>query len=121
MLIIFCLELAPQIIDKLVNKEHLNFKGLEEIISIVSSMNLGLPSWAQDPDLMINNNSLKITPVTRPLIESSIIPYPQCMAGFISLEGSFSIIEDKYISLSFRVSQHSKDEELLKSFVNYFG
>jgi hypothetical protein len=43
------------------------------------------------------------------------------MAGFISGEGSFSIIEDKYISLSFRVSQHSKDEELLKSFVNYFG
>jgi|HigsolmetaGSP11D_1036233.scaffolds.fasta_scaffold06369_2 hypothetical protein len=57
------------------------------------------------------------------------------MAGFISGEGSFSRIpraplrqlrvagglEDKYISLSFRVYQHSKDEELLKSFVNYFG
>lgn len=36
--------LFKQIIDKLVNKEHLNLKGLEEIISIVSSMNLGLPT-----------------------------------------------------------------------------
>lgn len=43
------------------------------------------------------------------------------MAGFISGEGSFSIVSDKSISLSFRVSQHNKDEELLKSFVDYFG
>jgi hypothetical protein len=46
--------------------------------------------------------------------------------GFASGEGSFSIstsiqAENKSVSLSFRVSQHIKDEELLKSFVNYFG
>jgi len=48
------------------------------------------------------------------------------MAGFVSGEGSFSIntsiqAENKSVSLSFRVYQHIKDEELLKSFVNYFG
>lgn len=43
------------------------------------------------------------------------------MAGFISGEGSFSIVGNKSFSLSFRVSQHHKDEELLNSFVDYFG
>jgi len=33
----------------------------------------------------------------------------------------FSILESKSISLSFRVSQHHRDIELLKSFVNFFG
>lgn len=36
--------LFKQITDKLVNKEHLTFTGLNEIINISASMNLGLPS-----------------------------------------------------------------------------
>lgn len=50
------------------------------------------------------------------------------MAGFISGEGCFSVHTTKsdngkqnLVSLSFRVSQHIRDEELLKSFVNFFG
>lgn len=75
-------------------------------------MNLGLPSWISDPTLNINNNSFSIKPVTRPFIQSSIIPDPYWVAGFILGEGSFSILGDKSISLSFRVFPHNKDEEL---------
>lgn len=103
------------------DKQHLTFIGLNKIINICVSMNLGLPSWIRDSDLIIDNISFNIIPVTRPLIKSSVIPHPEWMAGFISGEGSFSVVDDKTISLSFRVSQHNKDEELLKSFVNYFG
>lgn len=82
-------------------------------------MNLGLSS-------SIKNNFPHIIPVVRPLIENMVVPHPEWMVGFISGEGSFTIHaalqpEDKSVSLSFRVSQHSKDEQLLKSFVDFFG
>ena len=82
-------------------------------------MNLGLSSTNK-------NNFANTIPVVRPLVEKMAVPHPQWMAGFVSGEGSFSIntsiqAENKSVSLSFRVSQHIKDEELLKSFVNYFG
>lgn len=41
------------------------------------------------------------------------------MGGFVSGEGSFSIVGDKYLSLTFIVSQHNKDEQLLN--VDFFG
>lgn len=82
-------------------------------------MNLGLSSTNK-------KNFANTIPVVRPLVENMAVPHPQWMAGFASGEGSFSIntsiqAENKSVSLSFRVSQHIKDEELLKSFVNYFG
>jgi len=49
------------------------------------------------------------------------VPHPEWMAGFVSGEGSFSVLADKSVSLSFRISQHTKDQQLLKSFVDYFG
>ena len=71
-------------------------------------MNLGLSS-------SIKNNFSHIIPVVRPLIENMVVPHPEGMAGFVSGEGSFTIhaalgSEDKSVSLSLRVSQHSKDE-----------
>lgn len=77
-------------------------------------MNLGLSS-------SVKNNFPHIIPVVRPLIENMVVPHPDWMAGFVSGEGSFSVVGDKFISLSFRVSQHNKDEQLLKSFVDFFG
>nr|YP_010044467.1 NADH dehydrogenase subunit 2 [Tolypocladium guangdongense]QPF24412.1 NADH dehydrogenase subunit 2 [Tolypocladium guangdongense] len=111
-------ELFKLIINKLNNQEHLASEGLQEIISICASMNLGLSS-------SVKNSFPNIIPVVRPLIENMVVPHPEWMAGFVSGEGSFSIhtasqLEDKSVSLSFRVSQHSKDEQLLKSFVDYF-
>lgn len=44
------------------------------------------------------------------------VAHPEWMAGFILGEGSFSILGNDSISLSFRVAQHHKDMELFKSF-----
>lgn len=50
------------------------------------------------------------------------------MAGFVSGEGCFLIQMAKYgkdkldgVSLSFKVSQHLRDELLLRSFISFFG
>ena len=60
------------IIDK---GEHLSRSGFEEIISIRSSLNLGLPENLREqyPDIIPSN---------RPLVENSEIPHPQWIAGF---------------------------------------
>lgn len=104
-------ELFKLIVNKLNNKEHL--AGLDEIVNICASMNLGLP-------LAVKNDFPNFKPIERPLIENMEVPHPEWMAGFISGEGSFSILGDDSISLSFRVAQHHKDMELFKSFVSFF-
>jgi hypothetical protein len=50
------------------------------------------------------------------------------MAGFVSGEGCFLVQMAKYgkgkldgVSLSFKVSQHLRDELLLRSFIYFFG
>lgn len=50
----------------------------------------------------------------------------QLMAGFVSGEGCFAIVENKtfskiYLRLVFSVSQHSRDSSLISSFVDFFG
>ena len=112
--------LFKQIIDKVVNGEHLSAKGLQDIVNIRSSINTGL------------SNSLKAIfpntiPVTRPLIKTIAIPHPEWMAGFVSGEGCFLVQIAKYgkgkldgVSLSFKVSQHLRDELLLRSFISFF-
>lgn len=67
-------------------------------------------------------------PVPRPLIENISIPGSEWMAGFVSGEGCFLVNLAKYgegkldrVSLSFKVSQHLRDESLLRSFITFFG
>lgn len=112
--------LFKQIIDKVVNGEHLSAKGLQEIVNIRSSINMGL----SDSLRAIFPNTI---PVTRPLIKIITIPHPEWMAGFVSGEGCFLVQMAKYgkgkldgVSLSFKVSQHLRDELLLRSFISFF-
>jgi hypothetical protein len=62
--------LFKQIIDKIVKGEHLSAKGLQEIVNIKASLNLGL----SDSFKTIFPNTL---PVTRPLIENITIAHPE--------------------------------------------
>lgn len=112
--------LFKQIIDKVANGEHLSAKGLQEIVNVRSSINMGL----SDSLKAIFPNTI---PVTRPLIKIITIPHPEWMAGFVSGEGCFLVQMAKYgkgkldgVSLSFKVSQHLRDELLLRSFVSFF-
>ena len=113
--------LFKQIILKVVEGEHLSAKGLQEILNIRASINLGI----SDSLKTIFPNTV---PVARPLIENITVPHPEWMAGFVSGEGCFLIQMAKYgkdkldgVSLSFKVSQHLRDELLLRSFISFFG
>nr|QCW06905.1 hypothetical protein [Drechslerella brochopaga] len=101
------------------NKEHLTQEGLKQIVSIRASSNNGL------------SNELKIAfpdivPVQRPLIVNQEIKDPDWIAGFTSGDGGFMIQIQKSLTnkvgekvwLRFKISQHSRDLILLKSFIH---
>jgi len=104
------------------NKEHLTMEGLSKIVAIKASMNNGLPDElkAAFPNII---------PAPRPLIESIEIKDSARLAGFIEAEGCFQVLIQKSsftkiglsVSLRFTLTQHSRDEQLLKSLVNYLG
>jgi len=113
--------LFKEIILKVVKGEHLSVKGLQEIVNIRASINLGL----SDSLKTVFPNTV---PVHRPLIKDISTLDPDWMAGFVSGEGCFLVQIAKYgkgkldgVSLSFKVSQHLRDELLLRSFISFFG
>jgi len=101
------------------NKDHLTQDGLNKIISIKSSMNLGL------------NNELKlafpnISPIIRPKVSNNSIQDPNWLSGFVSAEGNFTVSITnsptkigKRVLLMFNITQHSRDAELLQNICNY--
>lgn len=59
-------------------------EGLQSIVAIKASLNLGLSEdlKAAFPDII---------PVSRSLVENLKVPHPEWMAGFASGDGSFSV------------------------------
>lgn len=103
-------------------KEHLTLAGLKAIINHRASLNLGI------------SEELKVAfpetlPSERPLIVNQRIRDPQWLAGFTSAEGCFfiQILKSKEVSvgyqvrLRFHVTQHSRDENLMRSIKSYLG
>jgi len=115
-------QLFKQVLMLIQNKEHLTMEGLSKIVAIKASMNNGLPDElkAAFPNII---------PAPRPLIESIEIKDSAWLAGFIEAEGCFQVLIQKSsftkiglsVSLRFTLTQHSRDEQLLKSLVNYLG
>lgn len=103
-------------------KEHLTKEGLIKIVSIKASINKGL---SKDLQTAFPN----ITPVLRPIVDAPTINDPNWLAGFVSAEGCFSINVIKSsscktgsrVSLSFKITQHSRDGDLMKALVEYLG
>lgn len=97
-------------------------EGLLKIVSIRASMNQGLSKTLSKA--FSNSN---ITTVHRPLIQSEVIPNPNWLAGFVSGDGCFLISIFKGLTrvgfsvrLAFILTQHSRDELLMRSLVDYF-
>lgn len=103
------------------HKEHLTLEGLNEIVSYKAAMNLGLP------------NSLKeifkdVIPKDRPAVNYTNNLAYGWIAGFTSAEGSFMIRilnspEHKFnkkVQLEFNITQHARDEKLMKIIAEYF-
>ena len=114
--------LFKQIIDLINNKEHLTLEGLHKIMALKGSLNLGLSEE-------LKQNFPDIIKIERPLVENQKIMNPNWLTGFSSGEGCFHVkikscaaSKSKLgfqISLLFKISQHVRDKELMKSFIDY--
>lgn len=104
------------------NKVHLTVEGLNQIINIKASMNLGLSD-------MLKLEFPGYTPFERPLINYNNVKLdPNWISGFVSAEGNFDVrmpsTNSKLgyrVQLRFRISQHSRDIRLMEKIVEYFG
>lgn len=117
-------ELFKQIVILMHNKQHLNTKGLNKIISFKASLNKGLTT-------LLKIHFPNITPVVRPVIKilSLTNVNPNWITGFVEAEGSFFITTIKskayktgyQIRLDFSIIQHRRDKNLIESFIPYFS
>ncbi len=107
--------------EYLKNKEHLTEKGLKKIISLSAVSNRGLSDKVKKahPDVVV---------VARPIVKDQIIKNPSWLAGFTAAEGCFLIKISKSetkigwaVQLVFQLTQHCRDELLIRSLQNYFN
>jgi hypothetical protein len=126
-------------VDIMQNNKHLRIEGLKEIVAMRASSRAqrGSPArtfgTAQDLNKGLSDNLKAVFPdvlsYPRPEVLNKQIPDPEWMAGFTSGEGCFFVGVKKsstykagfQVVLEFSISQHIRDELLLKSFEDYFG
>nr|YP_010836045.1 hypothetical protein QLP54_mgp21 [Phyllosticta yuccae]WGC90060.1 hypothetical protein [Phyllosticta yuccae] len=116
--------LFKQIIDLINNKAHLTVEGLNQIVNLKASMNLGLsdklklefPGYRAMERPVINSDS----------IAANINSY--WLSGFVSAEGNFDVRTPKInnktgyrVQLRFRITQHLRDIKLMENLVQYLG
>jgi hypothetical protein len=112
-------ELFVKIVQIMYKKEHLTAKGLQEIINLKSSLNLGLSKKLPD--------NFKVVPVERPKFTPTFISDPSWLAGFCEGESCFYINIGKSpksktgwaVQLVFKITQHSRDIQLLELIKNF--
>ena len=106
------------------NKEHLTQEGLRNIVSIKASLNKGLSD-----ELQVAFPAEHSISISRPLIKNQKVSDQNWLAGFITAEGCFFIglvksesykLKERVI-LIFMLTQHSRDEVLMRSLVDYLG
>ena len=104
------------------NKDHLTVEGLNQIINIKASMNLGLSD-------ILKLEFPGYIAVDRPVINNeNIIIDPHWISGFVSGEGNFDVRipstnskRGYRVQLRFRITQNNRDIRLLEKIVEYFG
>lgn len=114
-----------KLVFKLVkNKEHLTQEGLRNIVSIKASLNLGLSD-----ELKVAFPIEHIIPISIPLIKNNKVQDNNWLGGFIAAEGCFFIrllksakhqLKER-VTLIFMLTQHQRDEGLMRSLVDYLG
>ena len=112
--------LLKQAIAIIKNKEHLSIEGILKLVGIKATLNLGLSDKFKEsfptafavvrPSVTYNTLNVKIKNLN-------------WIRGFINAEGSFQVItqNNTNVSLRFSLTQHIKDEELLKDIVTYLN
>jgi hypothetical protein len=113
-------EIFKLIVELLDRDEHKTIEGLTKIVSLKASLNRGLSS-------KLKEDFCDIIPFVRPFVSGQEIPDPNWLVGFASGEGCFIAKLQKSsklrlgiaITLNFNISQHSRDFELINSFIKY--
>ncbi len=112
-------ELFKEAYYRMLNKEHLTMEGLRKIVAIKASMNRGLSE-----ELKIAFSD--VLPVPRLSVVGATaheIKDPNWLVGFTSGEGCFMVrvYESSSIyQLIFKLTQHSRDEQLMRSLIQYW-
>lgn len=104
------------------NKAHLTIEGLNQIVNIKASMNLGLSD-------KLKSEFAGYTPVERLVFNNDNVNLnPNWISGFVSAEGNFDVrmplSKSKIgyrVQLRFRITQHQRDIRLMENLVKYFG
>ena len=112
--------LFKQVVKLIEEKEHLTTEGLRKIVSIKAALNNKIM-----PD-SLNIAFPNIEPVLRPEIKDRKIQSLHWLAGFTDAEGCFFIALKKSpasklgetVWLKFILTQHTRDEDLLKSLIS---
>ena len=111
--------LFSKVAFKIKNKEHLSIKGVGEILSLKASMNRSL---SQE---LIEAWGSEIVPFERPIITEQNILDMHWLIGFTEGEGCFkvqkktskSILVGCQFVLEFQLSQHMRDQNLIKNII----
>ena len=114
--------LFKQAVKLVNNKAHLTVEGLNQIVNIKASMNLGLSD-------ILKSEFAGYTSIERPVISlDNVILDPHWISGFVSAEGNFDVripsTNSKLghrVQLRFRISQHSRDLRLMEKIQEFFG
>jgi hypothetical protein len=119
-------QLFRQAFKLIKRKEHLTMEGLNKIVGIKGAVNGN--GISKKLKIAFPN----IIPVARPLgakLPNQTIPDPHWVAGFMSGEGCIYVRFKKssthktglQVELILQMTQHTRDEQLLLSFIDYFG
>jgi LAGLIDADG DNA endonuclease family protein len=115
-------ELFVKIIEIIKRKEHISFNGLQEIVNLKASLNLGLTD-------SLKSSFPNTVAVPRPKVIFKGIPDPNWLMGFAEGEAYFftsiyKSLKSKLglaVQLVFKITQHSRDIELLKGIEKFFA
>lgn len=115
-------QLFKQAYEIIKDQRHLTSEGLNVLVGLKSSMNLGLSDSlkAAFPD---------VVPTIRPIVTDQRVLDPDWLAGFVSGEGCFFVHVRKSVThktgyqvqLRFQITQHIRDEQLIRSIMDYFN
>nr|YP_009517163.1 LAGLIDADG homing endonuclease [Blastosporella zonata]YP_009517210.1 LAGLIDADG homing endonuclease [Blastosporella zonata]AYE93086.1 LAGLIDADG homing endonuclease [Blastosporella zonata]AYE93087.1 LAGLIDADG homing endonuclease [Blastosporella zonata] len=112
--------LFEQIVELQNKGAHITIDGLQQIINIKASMNLGISDTLK--------SEFKVKPVKRAIIQTTSIPDPNWVSGFVSGEGNFDAgirkstnVIGYRVYLRFRITQHSRDIQLIELIIKYLG
>lgn len=113
--------LWSKVVEIILNKDHLTKEGFFKILSYYASINKGV-------SIKVLNHYPDLLPANKPVIGLPEKLNPQWVSGFTAGDGGFSIyvrpakdyVLKEKVYCRFHIAQHSKDQDLMQLFVQFF-